>query len=33
MNPFLIVSGLLNIVGGIVILYLLKSVRDNRPPF
>lgn len=33
MEIFLIVSGVLNILGGIVILALLKSVKNNQPPF
>lgn len=33
MELFLIVSALLNILGGIVILALLNSIKKNQPPF
>ena len=33
MEILFIVSGVLNIVGGIVILFLLKQVKNNLPPF
>jgi len=33
MEMFILVSGVLNIVGGIVILLLLKQVKNNLPPF
>jgi hypothetical protein len=33
MEIFLIASALLNILGGITILLLLKSLKNNLPPF
>jgi hypothetical protein len=33
MEIFLFVSGIANIVGGVVILVLLKQLKNNLPPF
>jgi hypothetical protein len=33
MEILFVASGVLNIVGGIVILFLLKQLKNNLPPF